>query len=74
MEKQRIRMAAASVQVDFSRKSAVLRIPIDWPAEVKFAASPPPRREEEVFFHLGQGGKLALGVLSTLGRTSRGQG
>src|ERR1035437_7926884 len=38
----RIRIVAASVQVDFSRKPAVLRIPIDWPADVKLAASPPP--------------------------------
>src|ERR1035437_2445203 len=39
---QRIRIAAASVHVDFSRKSEVLRMPIDWPADVKLAASPPP--------------------------------
>jgi hypothetical protein len=38
----KIKIVAANVQVDFSRKSAVLRIPIDWPADVKFAARPPP--------------------------------
>jgi hypothetical protein len=35
-------IAAARVHVDFSRKSAVFRMPIVCPAEVKLAASPPP--------------------------------
>jgi len=39
---QSISIAPARVHVAFSRKSAVFRIPIVCPAEVKFAASPPP--------------------------------
>jgi len=38
----RMRIAPARVHVDFSRKSAVFLIPIDWPADVKLAARPPP--------------------------------